>query len=71
MTIDQDDCAPRPADDFIAHIDTPEPSLPKRRRWLALPRLELADMPRYFGMLKLKPTRCHQLGCEFSELPHG
>jgi hypothetical protein len=61
MTIDKDDYAPRPADDSFSVMRTPKaPVLPD-------------DWHRYASLIYgyFKPARCHQLGCEFSELPHG
>jgi len=69
MTIDQEDHAPRPADDFMAHCIVYGFSHALFNRIS-----NSADWQRYYGFLK-HPGRgfnkeCHQLGCEFSELPH-
>jgi len=63
MTIDQDDYAPRPADDHFAGVSFKElKSIDQRRAWNSM-LLGLMFRDR-------KWHRCDQLGCEFSELPH-
>jgi hypothetical protein len=64
MTIDQDDYAQRPADDCLAGVSFKELKTIDQRKVcnsMILGRI-LRDR---------KWHRCHQLGCEFSELPHG
>jgi len=68
MTIDQEDYAPRPADDCVAFY----PSISFFQR-------QNSDRPRFKSLLNgmygfyttLSAPHCHQLGCNFSELPHG
>lgn len=62
MTIDQEDHAPRPADDFWAGLPTPVDVLPHSRKLVSI---ILGDERRADPSAK-----CHQLGCDFSELPH-
>jgi hypothetical protein len=66
MTIDATDYEPRAADDFHAAA-----LLPGFSNDLA--DAAERDLPRYFSFIKaaFAPELCHQLGCEFSELPHG
>jgi len=70
MTVDPTDYAPRPADDFVSRIDLVAKQS-KRNGWLVLPLVPMDLMPRYFSIIKFKPFECHQLGCNFDELPHG
>jgi hypothetical protein len=66
MTIDQDDYAPRPADDHFAEVS-------KDTSW----RHDITELRAWNSMLlglmfrDRKWHRCDQLGCNFSELPHG
>jgi len=62
MTIEQDDYAPRPADDFWAGLPTTLAPAPHPRRIISI---ILGDERRSDPSAK-----CHQLGCDFSELPH-
>jgi len=66
MTIDPTDYEPRPADDFAAAREI-------RKKWASFPRMSLSSFNRYCSLLERfkKTTHCHQLGCNFDELPHG
>ena len=59
MTIDQEDYAPRKPDDFWSCLPIAKP-------------LQDKDAYRLSSILvgSMKIDSCHQLGCEFSELPH-
>lgn len=67
MTIDKTDYEPRPADDWHAKALLPGFSDVLFER-------ATKDLPRYFSFIKREfwmKDYCHQLGCNFDELPHG
>jgi hypothetical protein len=66
MTIDQDDYAPRPAHDFAAIVN----SLGFFKILDTLERFSPSN-DEAWRSINTSESRCHQLGCEFSELPHG
>lgn len=63
MTLDPEDYEPRPADDFWARLPAPHDVTPRLHRLISIIRGDdrRAD----------PSAKCHQLGCKFSELPHG
>lgn len=63
MTIDPADYEPRPADDFLSMSVAPLPTATNDDDKERLSSL----MRGYFD----QEPRCPQLGCNFSELPHG
>jgi hypothetical protein len=68
MSIDATDYEPRPADDLIS-ANVPAIAL----GFIAANTISEKDKPRFTSILKgnFKPKICHQLGCNFNELPHG
>lgn len=68
MTIDQEDHAPRKPDDLVA-ANMPSVIL----GFVAANTIPPEQKPRFVSLLwaRVKPAHCHQLGCEFSELPQG
>lgn len=67
MTIDEADYEPRPADDCVARILTNYKPIGicSLHDWRRYRSIEAGSCP------SIKTARCHQLGCNFDELPHG
>ncbi|CAB4164978.1 hypothetical protein UFOVP817_21 [uncultured Caudovirales phage] len=66
MTIDPTDYEPRPADDFAAAMN----SLGFFKIIDTLERFTERDSEIWRG-INTSEERCNQLGCDFSDLPHG
>lgn len=70
MTIDAKDYEPRPADDFIA-IKHPALRGDFQSRFHAATKTWLYHAPRMRSLAQHRTAKCHQLGCNFNDLPHG